>query len=351
MHDTNLSVIIISGLSGAGKTTLATILTGAPRLPDSEMVDTDEEESSESVALNLSAYLGGLADRGQRGKVVVELNHRADTTHVSLMLEGLLHDRGSERGQVVLSQLITVARVEDIGRFLFQDSPVEPDDFDTAERLATQLEFATMVVLVGVETVTAQRRDAIEALIARLNPKVATFALSAAGDVVIGHPASALRGKDVASELGRSMGWMRELAGRGKSPEPGCAITSVVFRDPRPFHPGRLANVIEGCLEPDDVGLIIRSRGLMRLATRPARVGSWSSAGAVVTIEPTGMDSWDAESPAGQEIVFTGEWLRPEALGRALRAALLDDGELIAGPMEWSTYPDPFPEWVITHEH
>ncbi|QNE46160.1 cobalamin biosynthesis protein CobW [Glaciihabitans sp. INWT7] len=351
MIDSFLSVILISGLAGAGKTTLATVLTGINRVPDLELGGDGWPESSEAVALHLADRLGELADRGQRGRVVVELNHRADTPHVALMLEALLRDRGPACRRVVINQLFTVARVEDIGRHLFRDTPSDADDFETAERLATQLEFATTVALVGVEAAAMQRRSDIKALIARLNPKAAVGFLSAAGKLSQVLSFAGLRGSDVARDVGRSQGWMRELAGRGTTPERGSAITSVVFRDPRPFHPERLAAVLEACLEPEDVGLIIRSRGLMQLATRADRVGSWSSAGTVVTIEPTGMESWDAQSPVGQEIVFTGRALRPELIARALRAALLGDDELVSGPMEWATYSDPFPEWVTEHEH
>ena len=127
-------------------------------------------------------------------------------------------------------------------------------------------------------------------------------------------------------------------------------MNTVVFRDPRPFHPARLCEVVGNCLEPAQVGTILRSRGLIRLASRPKRVGLWASAGRVLNIEPTTMLSWDTESPVGQEIVFFGHQLRHDRLLDALSGCLLSDDELIAGPMEWVDYHDAFPEWLIDRE-
>jgi len=63
------------------------------------------------------------------------------------------------------------------------------------------------------------------------------------------------------------------------------------------------------------------------------------------------MTSVDVDAPSGQEIAFVGDHLDAERLADCLGSALLSDDELIAGPMEWQTYADPFPVWNLDHTH
>lgn len=146
------------------------------------------------------------------------------------------------------------------------------------------------------------------------------------------------------------MGWQVALAGEA-APTSTDGMGVHVFRDPRPFHPGRLHAAVAHDLVPGPVGRIVRSRGLVRLATRPATVGAWATAGDVLSLDPTAMRSWDADSPAGQEIAFVGEHLDGELLDRILGACLLAPAELVAGPDAWHGYADPFPVWDTEHRH
>ncbi|MBG6056452.1 G3E family GTPase [Salinibacterium sp. CAN_S4] len=341
-----LAVTLVSGLRHVGKSTVATILSGTaaddnPGPP----LGSDEADAGE-LALELAEHLVDLADSGRRGDVIIELEP-ADPAEIALVLESVFKERTTSDGPA-LRELITVARANDIRRLLFRDGPeAAADDCDTSELLAVQLEFATAIILTGVADCRPTELRAIYGLIERLNPAAAVVTLAGAIRLRRRRPPSLT----VASEVGRRMGWALELSGRGGLPTTLNSINTVVFRDPRPFHPARLAEVVTHCLEPDDVGLILRSRGLARLASRPERVASWTSAGTVLAINSTAMTSWDADSPVGQELVFVGQHLHPERIARALRAALLGDDELIAGPMEWAGYVDPFPVWQIEHDH
>ena len=102
---------------------------------------------------------------------------------------------------------------------------------------------------------------------------------------------------------------------------------------------------------------LYRSKGSFWLASRPDRIGSWSSAGAMLTIEGNGDffsamddDSWEQTyDPEGvalikadfqgkwgdrrQEIVFIGQGLDTEGLTRLFDSCLLDDEEWTA----WQT--------------
>jgi hypothetical protein len=80
-------------------------------------------------------------------------------------------------------------------------------------------------------------------------------------------------------------------------------------------------------------------------------VGSWSSAGELLSLDPTSMPSWHASAPLGQELVFFGEGMRVERLIGLLDEALLDPGELLAGPELWQRLPDPFPSWDAGRHH
>lgn len=207
-----------------------------------------------------------------------------------------------------------------------------------------------MIVLADLTDAPSVAAREVIALLNRLNPSARILPPSEAE-----HPAArsarSVPADDRLEALGRDMGWMLELEGRAGLPTTIAGIGAFVFRDPRPFHPTRLGQVVEHFLEPDDAGLIVRSRGLVRLASRPGRVGSWSSAGRVLSLDPTAMLSWDADSPPGQELVFFGREMRMEYLGNVFAAALLTDDELLAGPMEWARYHDPFPAWELGHGH
>ncbi|EPR75119.1 putative metal chaperone, involved in Zn homeostasis, GTPase of COG0523 family [Leifsonia rubra CMS 76R] len=349
-----LFVSIISGVDAATTSLVAAILSG--HRPDH--VATDELNSptddSGEFALDLAIKIDALADSGQCGHIVVQLDPRADTMEVGLIVDTMFQQRTGEQPAVRLRDLVTVADVRDIRRWLFadgcnangRDCDIDTEDFDSGATLARQIEFATVVVLTHGDAVPdAKLREAI-AVIAKLNPHALVLPLERAVEVV-----SKPRKRIEPRQLGGAMGWLLELSGKEVRPTTRASISSVVFRDPRPFHPGRLSEVIATCLEPETVGTIVRSRGLIRLASRPDRVGSWSSAGRILNIEPTAMLSWDPESPTGQELVFFGKDLDADQLTAVLGVCLLSDEELIAGPMEWAKYADPFPEWVVNHEH
>lgn len=343
-----LAVSLVSGLRGAGKSRVASILSGGSCEPNPGDVIGDDEADASELAMRLAGHLLGLADSGLLGDVVIELQSPADPAEVALILEQAFAAQEPDERGVAIREIVTVARATDIRRLLFRSGPEHvDDDFDTSEQLATQLEYATAIVLTGMDECCVPQLREIHGLLTKLNPTAVISTLATAPRLRRRRQASAT----LAADLGRHMGWMLELSGRSGPPITVNTVNTFVFRDPRPFHPGRLAEVVAHCLEPDDVGLILRSRGLVRLASRPAQVGSWTSAGAVLAINPTGMTSWDPDSPIGQELVFVGRNLRPERIARALRAALLGDDELIAGPMEWANYADPFPAWDVHHDH
>lgn len=348
-HD--LGATLIAGRDRAAIRAVGAMLLGrAPGTivgPDS--VPSEPPESSADLALALADQLGGWADAGRRGSVIVELDERVDTSEVGLVLCHALSEREPDAARVTVHDLIAVASVAEIARLLFRRGSPEPSDTDdSSEHLAGQLEFASAIVLSDFETTPVLLANECLALVRRLAPRAGLYSLSPSGRLVRHGVATRPR----VDELGSSAGWMLELSGHGRPAVTTAGISVTTFRDPRPFHPQRLAELIEDGLDPGSgVGLIVRSRGFVRLATRADQIGSWASAGAVLALGPTGMPSWSEDAPLGQEIVVFGRDLDADLLTARLAECLLTPDELVAGPMTWNSWADPFPSWHAEHEH
>jgi len=355
---TNLLVSLVSGSDVAALSLVAAIMSGpGPVGPSAEEL-TSPSDDSNGFAVELASALEALAESGQRGHTVVQLGPLADTMEIGLIVGSTFERRTEKQPELRLRDLVTVADVREIRTRLFGDDATNRGrgeaaghakycaNYESGEILARRLEFATVIVFTHREVVSNGTLREVVAMLWKLNPLALVIPLERAAEIV-----SKPRKRIDPRRLGTSMGWLLELSGTAGLPTTRASVNSVVFRDPRPFHPGRLSEAIARCLESHEVGRIVRSRGLFRLASRPGRVGSWSSAGHILTIEPTSMVSWDPESPAGQELVFLGKDLHAGRLAAVLGACLLSDEELIAGPMEWAKYVDPFPEWVVDHEH
>ena len=338
-----LSVTLVSGLRTDTRTLVCRRLAGTAAgagpepWPGTEV--TDDTEDSGDFALVLADRLLAMARDGSSGRTVVGLEPEADLMEVAFVLETELDHQHDDGPAVELHDVVAVVSVQDVHRWLLSPAAAPASDHVTAEFLASQVEFATVVVLTDAATAPPDQLDSVLWLLRRLNPDASVT------DVPTG-PLRAARwsGRGCARRLGQRMGWTRALAG----PDGGDAL---VFRDPRPFHPERLFEAVRHDLVPHRVGRIARSRGLVQLATRAGQYGSWRSAGDTVSFDPSGISSWDPDAPAGQELVFFGERLHREHVVGALHACLLTDDELLAGPAAWAGYVDPFPVWPVQHHH
>ena len=298
----------------------------------------DSRDAGHDAAEALVDAIDAVARAGTRGAVAVSVDAALDPQQLGLTLVALFSQRHPSLPPVHLRDVITVVDANEFLPLIDPDRSADPREL---EALATRLEYATMIIVVD-----ADARLAVEIAHA-LNPRAAVAAVDDVRAVTVERLRSVVR--PPVDDLGRAQGWMLALNGTRLQTTDG--VSTVVFRDPRPFHPGRLAHVVTECLRPEVVGTIWRSRGLVRLASRPTRVGSWSTVGATFSLDPTAMMSDDPETPSGQEIAFVGSTLDTRRLTNCLGAALLDDGELVAGPMEWATYADPFPVWQVEHGH
>jgi len=347
-----LAVTLVGGSLATTSARAARLLSGAPAANAAREVDrpgTDSAEFADELATDLVAAW----EDGLRGDVVIALEPEADVTELALVLEFVL-DSHRPSVPVVVRDVVAVTSVHEVMSTLLGSSGTggpgaADEDVDLPGRLARRLEFASIVLLTDVSWSAAPAGTRhVTDLLSHLAPGATIVSESSL--LSVRSPTAPLR-RGRAHRLGASMGWQQRLAGRGPSSQSRRGISAHVFRDPRPFHPERLMHAVAHVLVPDQVGRIARSRGFTRLATRPGVVGSWASAGEVLDLDPTAVPTWDVDSPAGQEIVFFGLDLDGAALDAALGACLLSPGELLAGPMSWGTYADPFPEWPAAHHH
>ncbi|WP_263091258.1 GTP-binding protein [Curtobacterium sp. RIT-PI-V] len=282
---------------------------------------------------HLDRVCGPDADHG----LVVTLRPGADARAVGMMLANAARsETGDDR---VLRHVVGVLRADDVAHLLWSDVD---DAFVAADRVVSLVEYATVIALDRLAPLSLRRRRALVALLHRLAPHaviVALPALRTARDL----PAS---NGGAARVLASGAGWMRALSsGADTGRDARDDLVAMRYREPLPFHPGRLATVIERDLAAGSSGRVLRSKGFFRLASRPDHVGSWSSFGAMLALDPTANPSWDADAPIGQALWFVGERLDVRAIVRALDGALLTPPELLAGPDLWRGWADPFPVW------
>ncbi|MEG8035584.1 GTP-binding protein [Sphingomonas sp. LR61] len=282
---------------------------------------------------HLDRVCGPDADHG----LVVTLRPGSDARAVGMMLANAARsETGDDR---VLRHVVGVLPADDVAHLLWSDVD---DAFVAADRVASLVEYATVIALDRLAPLSLHRRRALVALLHRLAPQaviVALPALRTARDL----PAS---NGGAARVLASGAGWMRALSsGADTGRDARDDLVAMRYREPLPFHPGRLATVIERDLAAGSLGRVLRSKGFFRLASRPDHVGSWSSFGAMLALDPTANPSWDADAPIGQALWFVGERLDVRAIERALDGALLTPPELLAGPDLWRGWADPFPVW------
>jgi G3E family GTPase len=344
-----LAVTLMSGGDRAAAQRIGAALSGCAVSEAPIQLDVGGDDDA-TFAVELAERLASDYDDGLTGHTVVVLEPEADTVEVALVLEHMIDGR-RPRPAVGIRDVVAVTSVREICELLFGrgGEARHRDDFTSPGLLASRLEFASMIVLTDVpDAASPADTRLVQGFLARLSPSALLLAPS---DVATARHPSGLLVRGRAHRLAASMGWQRELADGAPAHPVSAGCSTVVFRDPRPFHPGRLLAAVTTALTPENVGCIARSRGFVRLATRSERVGSWATAGDVLDLGPTDMLSWHAESPIGQELVFFGPALDGTMLAATLAACLLTGDELAAGPDAWAHYSDPFPEWVVEHHH
>ncbi|MDL2144097.1 GTP-binding protein [Flavobacterium tructae] len=174
-------------------------------------------------------------------------------------------------------------------------SDLENDNRTIVNLLVDQVEFANVIILNKTDLVSIRSLEFLRASIQKLNP-VAKIITSVSGKV---DPNEIMNtGLFNYEEAENSAGWIRELEGIHTPETEEYGISSFVFRDPRPFHPNRLWNFFTS----DFPANIIRSKGLLWMASRPEQAINWSQAGGSMKAEGAGV--WWASMPLSERMTF-----------------------------------------------
>lgn len=247
------------------------------------------------------------------------------------------------------------------------------DDGDhrtVVDLLVDQIEFCNVLVLNKCDKVSDDDLDQLEAMLRTLQPE-AKFIRSEYGRIA---PSEILNTRlfDF-GKVASSAGWIQALEAEHDHDHhhehdhdtEDFGISSFVYRQHRPFHPGRLFDWVENRW-PEG---LIRSKGFLWFATRNDLVIIMGQAGSSIQIEDGGdwlvdlpvaereevleaypevREAWDpVYGDRKNEIVFIGMELDEEMIVAELNACLLTDEEM---GMDWSEFEDPFPEIELVEQ-
>lgn len=231
------------------------------------------------------------------------------------------------------------------------------DNRDLVQLLVDQVEFAHVLVITKCDLVPESRCQELASLLHQLNP-TARILFSSHGEVPLD---ALLNTQSFSEEWAREQrNWLVVPRGAEKSEVDEYGFGSLVYTARRPFHPERLWEWVTGA----DFDSVVRSKGVVWLATRMDEASEWSQAGRVFALPPAGRwlasvarEEWPDDEefhremaqvwqePWGdrrQELVLIGQRLQEAQLRAALDACLLTAAEEAAGPDSWSQWADPF---------
>jgi G3E family GTPase len=238
----------------------------------------------------------------------------------------------------------------------------EDDTREVVDLLIDQIEFCDVLILNKCDRLEAEELSELEGVLRRLQPK-AKFIRAIHGQV---DPAEILNTQLFNfNEASTSPGWVRELEKESHTPETEeYGITSFVYERTRPFEPSRLMAWMA-----DWPAEIVRSKGIMWLATRHNYAQSLSQAGPSIRFGPSGY--WIAALPEEErtavlaedadalthwdhlhgdrinQIVFIGIDMDRNGIRASLDACLLTEAEMFA---DWKEFRDELPNIIMEIE-